>query len=66
MENSKSASFSLLRSLAIVGNIVFVLWILINGINEGFKGTNVEKFSYITLMGLLTVNAFLLIRRKEG
>ena len=52
---------SLIRSFAIAGNIVFVLWILYNGINENFEGTNIEKISYFMLMGLLTVNAFLLI-----
>ena len=47
---------------AVAGNIIFVLWILFNGINEGFQGTTIEKISCISLMGLLTVNAFLLIR----
>ncbi len=50
---------------AIAGNMLFVLWILINGINESFKGTKIEVFSYITLMVLLIVNTFLLIRKKK-
>ena len=50
---------------AIAGNMLFVLWILINGINESFEGTKIEVFSYFTLMMLLIVNAFLLIRKKK-
>ena len=50
---------------AVVGDILFALWILVNGINEHFQGTLPEKVSYITLMGLLTVNAFLLLRSKR-
>ena len=57
MKNFKS----LLTLLTITGNIVFVLWILYNGINEGFSGTLPEKLSYLGLMVLLSVNACLLI-----
>jgi len=49
-----------LTVLAIAGNIIFILWILYNGINEGFVGTLPEKVSYIGLMGLLAVNSILL------
>ena len=62
MEKEKSPIIELLSWLAIAGNILFVLWILYNGINESFQGTSIEKISYITLMGLLVVNAFLLFR----
>ena len=62
MEKEKSPIIELLTWLAIAGNILFVLWILYNGINESFQGTSIEKISYITLMGLLVVNAFLLFR----
>lgn len=55
----------MLSLLAIAGNILFVLWILYNGINESFQGTIIEKVSYVTLMGLLAVNAFLLIRNSR-
>ena len=50
---------------AVAGNILFILWILFNGINEGFQGTIIEKISYISLMGLMAVNAFLLIRNQR-
>ena len=57
--------FSLLTVASIFGNFLFFLWILFNGINEGFRGTVVEKLSYISLMGLLAVNAVLLIRSRK-
>ncbi len=62
---SMSPLFSLLTIVSILGNIIFCIWILYNGINEGFEGTRVEKFSYIALMGLLAVNALLLIRSRK-
>jgi hypothetical protein len=65
MEKENSPIIELLSWLAIAGNILFVLWILYNGINESFQGTTIEKISYITLMGLLAVNAFLLIRKNR-
>ena len=57
-----------LTVLAIAGNIIFILWILYNGINEGFVGTIPEIISYIGLMGLLAINSLLLLlsRTKEN
>ena len=55
----------MLTALATAGNIVFILWILYNGFSEGFKGTNVERMSYLTLVGLLALNAVLLQRGKS-
>lgn len=63
MENEKSPLIELFSWAAIAGNILFVLWILYNGINENFQGTVIEKISYISLMALLTINAFLLLRK---
>lgn len=65
MKNKRSPVTEMLSLLAIAGNILFVLWILYNGINESFQGTIIEKVSYVTLMGLLAVNAFLLIRNSR-
>ena len=65
MKKENSPVIKLLSWLAIAGNILFVLWILYNGINESFQGTTIEKISYIMLMGLLAVNALLLIRKNR-
>ena len=65
MENEKSPLIELLSWAAIAGNILFVLWILYNGVNENFQGTAIEKISYISLMGLLAINAFLLLRKAR-
>ena len=59
----KNGIWMLLRYAALVGNAVFFLWIIINGINEGFQGTPVEKVSYVVLLTLLAVNFVLLYKR---
>ncbi len=55
-----------LKLAAFSGNILFMLWVTYNGINEGFRGTIYQKLSYIGLMGLLTINSYLILSRKEG
>ena len=55
----------MLRYLAIAGNIVFVLWILYNGIDEGFQATApTQILLYIGMMLLLSLNAALLSTGK--
>jgi hypothetical protein len=54
-----------LKVLAVSGNLLFILWILYNGINESFAGTLPEKISYIVLIGLLAVNSFLLFSKEK-
>jgi hypothetical protein len=54
----------LLRYVAILGNIMFILWITYNGIDEGFKGTVYQKLSYIGLVSLLILNIGLLYHKK--
>jgi hypothetical protein len=51
------------RYAALIGNAVFFLWIIINGIDEGFKGTLVEICSYVVLLALLAVNFVLIYKR---
>ncbi len=55
----------LFKYVAIAGNIIFILWILYNGINEGLKSTLVEKVSYAGLIGLLTINSILLLSKRQ-
>jgi hypothetical protein len=61
MKSEKSTFKELLSWAAIAGNLIFILWILYNGINEGFQGTLPEKISYIGLLGLLALNAILIL-----
>ena len=65
MEKKKSNLMVLLSLAAIAGNILFMLWISINGLKEHFSGTIYEKLSYIFLMGLLIVNTLLIIRTRK-
>ena len=59
-------SFStLLKYLAISGNVLFVLWVSYNGIAEGFKGTIYQIMSYIGLVILLALNTILLVRKDR-
>jgi hypothetical protein len=49
-----------LKYLALTGNTLFVLWLLYNGMNEGWRGTTPEIASYILLVFLLLLNSALL------
>jgi len=49
-----------LRYVAILGNVVFVLWVLYNAMDEGFRGTIYEMLSGIGLILLLSLNIVLL------
>jgi hypothetical protein len=60
---SKVISFLIVPLIwaATIGNIIFILWILYNGYNEGFQGTSLEKFSYGALIILLILNIILIL-----
>ena len=66
MKNVETSFIKHLRLVAIAGNILFMLWVSYNAINERFKGTLIEKLSYLGLMGLLIINCFLLIRKQNN
>ncbi len=55
----------LIRRVAIIGNLLYILWILRNGIDEGFKATPIHVVSYIGIIFLLALNAFLLSRKNK-
>ena len=54
----------LLKDVGIAGNGMFFLWMLYNGITEGFEGTIVEKISYIGLGTLLLYNIYVMLPKK--
>jgi hypothetical protein len=61
----KKPIHNLFMFIAIAGNGIYVLWILVNGIDEGFKGTMVQMASFIGLLFLLTLNTILLLRNGK-
>ena len=56
---------SLLRYAALTGNILFILWISFNAMDEGFKGTLIQKLSAIGMVILLILNCVLLINSNK-
>jgi hypothetical protein len=62
----RNAVYNFFRHIAVAGNVLFVLWMLSNGINEGFKATIYEIFSYMGLTFLLSLNTVLLLLRHQG
>jgi hypothetical protein len=56
----------LLKYMAVAGNILFVLWILRDGMDEGYRGTLPEMISYIALILLLALNTALLLLRERA
>ncbi|MDI1353301.1 MAG: hypothetical protein PSX36_00190 [bacterium] len=64
MENEKHTVAGFFKTFAILCNILFFFWILYNGIHENFSGTRIEIISYVALMMLLGLNAFLLYKKS--
>ena len=56
---------SWIRYLVIAGNVVFVLWIIRNGMEAGFRGGPVEVASWVGLIVLLVLNGVLLWREDK-
>jgi hypothetical protein len=51
-----------LKYVAIIGNVIYVLWILYNAIDEGFSASLVQAASGLGLVALLALNVILLMR----
>ena len=54
-----------LITIAIVGNVLFILWMTWNGIDEGFAGTSMQVTSYLGLTLLLILNSALLMKHAK-
>jgi hypothetical protein len=61
----RAKTYNLLRYIAMLGNLIFILWIIYNGIDEGFSDNSVMIFSYIGLIVLLILNIALLYRQRN-
>jgi hypothetical protein len=55
----------LIKLLAIVVNALFILWLLYNAIDSGFKGTLPQKVSSMILIVLLITNCYFLSRAPK-
>ena len=56
--------YKILRIIAVIGNVLYFLWILYNGIDERFANIGtVQGVSLIGLMVLLVINIFLFFRK---
>lgn len=57
----KLSIITIAQAIALFGNLFFILWIVYNGIDEGFQGTFSQILSYIGLVVLLTINSMLVL-----
>jgi hypothetical protein len=55
-----------LITMAVTGDIAFMLWITFDAIDEGFSGTAIQLTAYLGLMLLLALNAWLLKRSRNN
>ena len=51
--------------LALAGNSVFIVWVLYNGIDEGFRGTPAQIASWLLLTALLVLDSALIVSRRN-
>ncbi len=52
-----------LKYCAVAGNVLFILWMLYNGMDEGFRATPYQLASYLGLTLLLLLNSVLLFQK---
>ena len=52
---------SLLKFMAVAGNMLLILWMLYNGVDEGFRASAYQLLSYIGLTILLLLNSYLIL-----
>ncbi len=65
MEKS-SEIYNLLLYVAVIGNVAYILFLLYNGIDEGFKDIgSVQSIAPIGMIFLLILNIFLLLDIKK-
>lgn len=57
---------NLINVIAIIGNTVFILWLFVNSIDEGFKAKPVQLFSYIALISLLVLNIYIISKKTNN
>ena len=53
----------ILKYCAVAGNVLFILWMLYNGMDEGFRATPYQLASYLGLTLLLLLNSVLLLQK---
>jgi hypothetical protein len=56
----------LLTFVAVAGNALFILWMLYNGMDEGWRATPYQLLSYAGLSLLLVLNTYLLLRKARA
>jgi len=67
MEKNTPLSIQILTRLAVIGNVLYILWMVYNGIDEGFHGLGtVQAVAISGLIVLLTLNIFLLFKKYSG
>ena len=52
----------LLRNIILIGNGIFILWIILSGINDGFGKITFQSITYISFIILLILNIFLILQ----
>jgi hypothetical protein len=62
---SMAAFHELLTYAAVAGNALFILWMLYNGMDEGWQATPYQLLSYAGLAVLLMLNTYLVLRRSR-
>ena len=60
-----AALHELLTYAAVAGNGLFILWMLYNGMDEGWHATPYQLLSYAGLTFLLILNTYLVLRRPR-
>ncbi len=62
---TQSKMYNILKYVAIIGNVIYILWIIYNGIDEGFQYIgSVQTIALTGMIFLLILNVVLLNKKN--
>lgn len=62
-KNSVDAT-TVIKYVALIGNGLYILWVILKGVSQGFQWTPAQIMTYVFLLFLMGINIFLLVSKE--
>lgn len=64
--NKNLTIYKVIKYLALVGNVLYILWILYNAVDSGFQERPVQAIALTGLIALLILNILIISRSNRN